>query len=269
MNLRIKKSCGLWVHSGEGGFTIPELLIVMAVTLILSSLVFDFAINFWSSSATLQNDSATLATRLNTGDVMREALDASSGLIDQNSIPDANAANPDPTAGPTYWLLIHAIPSSIPVGASGTTTPVMYWRAPSIDTSKNFIMNGVQPYQDEFVLYLNGTTKQLLLRSLANPAATRNGLKTSCPTVQASSMCPADRVVATDVSSVDTRYFSRSGNTIDYTSIVDPNTGAYMGPDFPAVEVVELTVHLYHKSTVHNGADTSNEVIIRVALRNN
>jgi type II secretory pathway pseudopilin PulG len=259
----------------QQGFTIPELIVVMVTTVILTTIVIGFATYFWSSTATLQADSDTLVTRMNAGDALRNDLNEASGLITQNGIPDAHAMNPDPTAGSNYWLQIHAVPGSIPVGSGGTTTPLLYYEAPSIDSSKNFIMNGATPYQDEFVLYLDGTSKELLLRSLANPAASGDSTETSCPPSQATSTCPADRVIATDVSSVDTRYFSRSGNTIDWTSIIATDSSGnpiiptqYVGPDYPAVEVVELTVHLSHASTIHGGTDTSNEVIVRVALRN-
>ena len=63
------------------------------------------------------------------------------------------------------------------------------------------------------------------------------------------------------------RYFSRSGNTIDYHSVTDSLTGEYIGPDFPVVEVVEFKIKLYKKSRLQGGQDTSNETVIRVALR--
>jgi hypothetical protein len=254
--------------SSQAGFTVPELIIMMVVTTLLTLLVFSFAVSFWSTTATLQSDSDTLATRLNADDALRRLLESSSGLIEQNSILDPYAANPDPVSGNNYWVTIHAIPGNTPVGTTGTTTPLLYSQAPSIDASKNMIMNGSQPYQDQFVLYLNGTTKQLLLRNLANPSATGDQLKTSCPANHTTSTCLADRIISDNVSSVDTRYFSRSGNTIDFTSITDPNTGNYAGPDFPAVDVVELTLHLYHQSTLHGGTNTLNQTTIRVALRN-
>ena len=115
---------------------------------------------------------------------------------------------------------------------------------------------------------MNGTNKQLLLRTLANPNATGDKFKTSCPANLATTSCPADRILGTDVSSVGLRYFSRSGNTINYTSITDPNTGNYIGPDFQSVEVAEVTINFYRKSTLKGGRDTSNQVIVRVAMRN-
>ena len=252
----------------QSGFSIPELIIVMTITAFLSVLILGFALDFWGTTASLENSSETFVTRQNSGDALRDALNVGSTLISQNSLPDSHTNVPDPSdASGTHWLLIHAIPGSTPMPTSGDT-PLFYYTAPSTDSSKNFILNGTQPYYDEFVLYLNASSKQLLLRTIANPYASGNRLTTSCPPAQATASCPADKVMGADVSSIDTRYFSRSGNTINYTSITDPNTGQYIGPDFQAVEVVELTLHLSRKATIHGTADTSNETIIRVALRN-
>ena len=129
-------------------------------------------------------------------------------------------------------------------------------------------MNGTQPYENEYILYLDGTSKQLLMRSLANSSATNNATKTSCPAALASASCPADRIIADNIDSIDTRYFSRSGIGINHQSIVDPTTGSYIGPDFTSVEVVEFNLRIFKKSTLHGGADTSSQTVIRVALRN-
>jgi Tfp pilus assembly protein FimT len=259
----------------QDGFTIPELIIMMVVTSILTVLVISFTISYWGGAARLQNDSTTLVSRLNAGDSLRDSLNVASGLISQNSLADANTGAVDATAGPGFWTLIHAIPSTVTMPSSTTITPVFYFQAPSTDKSKNFILNGTQQYQDEFVLYLDGSTKTLKLRTLVNPGASGDRLKTSCPPSQVTASCPADRVLSESVSSVDTRYFSRSGNTINYTSQVQLDSfgnpvvpTVYIGPDFPSVEVVELTVHLFQKSTVGGTANTSSETIVRVALRN-
>ena len=258
----------------QDGFTIPELIIMMVVTTILTILVLSFTMSYWGAAARLENDSATLVSRLNAGDALRDQLNVASGLISQNSIADTNAAVVDPTAGPGYWLALHAVPGTVITPTSGIA-PVFYFQAPSTDKSRNFIMNGSQWYSDEFVLYLDGSSKTLKLRRLINPNAAGDRLTTTCPPAQATATCPADKVLAENVSSVDTRYFSRSGNTINYQSQVELDSfgnpvvpTVYIGPDFPSVEVVELTVHLYQKSTVGGAANTSNETIVRVALRN-
>ncbi len=259
----------------QDGFTIPELLIMMIVTSILTIAVISFSMNYWSAAAKLQNSSTTLTSRLNAGDALRDALNRSSGLISQNGIPDSHAGYSDPTAGASYWLALHAQPKSIPMPAAGTITPVFYFQAPSLDTSRNFIMNGLQSYKDEFVLYLDGSTKTLKMRTLVNPSATADRLKTTCPPAYISTTCPADKIFSEDVASVDTKFFSRSGNIINYTSIVEKDINGnpvvptvYIGPDYPSVEVIELTINLYKKSTVGGSSNTSNLVIVRVALRN-
>lgn len=256
----------------EQGFTLIELLVYIILTVMMSTLVFQFMLDFWGSAATLENDSETFVTRQDAGDALRERLNVGSHLLDQNSISDPNAMVSDTT---NYWHLINAIPGSITLPASGSYKPVFYFNAPSVDSSKNFIMNGAQPYYDEFILYLNGTTKQLLLRTLVNPGASGDRLKTSCPAPAATTSCPADTIIADDVTSVGTRYFSRSGNTIDWTSVVQTDSNGnpvvptvYIGPDFPSVEVVEVTLHLSRRATLSGAQLTSNETIIRVALRN-
>ncbi len=218
------------------GVTIVELLVVIIVSVIVMGVVTSFSLHYWANSATLQADQETLVSRLNSGDYLRQAINSASGLINQNDLADSHTGKVDPADGTgNYWLPIHAVPGTVSMGGTATITPLAYFNRPSIDTSKNIVMNGSIPYQDDVILYLNGTTKQLLARTVANTSASNNRAKTSCPKALATTSCPADTVVADDVAAVTMRYFSRSGNTIDYTSIVDPSTGAYSGPYFPTV----------------------------------
>jgi hypothetical protein len=253
----------------ESGFTVIELLAIIATSSIIIGTMTAFALNLWTNTAVVQSDQETFVSRLNAGDYLRNSINSAVGLINQNDLSDPHAGKPDP-ADPSgvYWIPIHAVPGTINMGAPGTITPVVYFNRPSVDTSSNIIMNGTVPYQDDIILYMDGTTKQLLSRIVANPYATDNRAKTTCPASAASQSCPKDTVIADDVSGVDMRYFSRSGNAIDYESIVDPITGAYIGPDFPSVEVVEFNLKLHRKARLHSGADTINQAIIRIALRN-
>jgi hypothetical protein len=190
-------------------------------------------------------------------------------MIMQNSIPDAHPNNPDPAdVTGQYWLPIHAIPGNFPIPVKGVTTPLVYYSRPSTASNGSYVMNGVQPYEDEFMLYMDGTTKSLKQRTLVNPNATGDRLKTSCPAAIATLTCPADKTVATDLASIDMRYFSRTGNLIDHTSSQDPLTGAYTGPDFTAVEVIEFNLNLVQKPLLQSTKATSNSTIIRIALRN-
>lgn len=252
----------------QSGFTLIEVVIVMTVSAFFVGLVMYFGIAYWRYSALLENDVDTFVSRLNVQDIIREAVGTSAGLITQNSIADSHANNPDPIAGSNYWLTMHAVPGNVSIGSSGTTTPLLYFRRYSINTSGNIIMNGTQPFEDEYVMYLNGSTKQLLLRSLANTNATNNRLKTSCPAAVATTSCPADRILIEQLSSVDVTYYSRSGNTINYQSITDPNTGQFIGPDFAAVEALQYTFHITKKTLFQQSTSTINDTVVRIALRN-
>jgi hypothetical protein len=187
----------------------------------------------------------------------------------QNTIADQHVGDPDPEVGEDgFWKVIHAIPGETPMPAPGSHAAVLYFKSPSVNTSGDIIMNGAEPYEDEFVLYLDGNTKQMRMRALANPSAPGNRAITTCPAGSESSSCPIDRLIGENISSVELRFFSRSGNLMDYTSVVDPDTGDYIGPDMPAVEVVEFVLNNYAASILGGGADTTSETIIRVALRN-
>ncbi len=257
------------MKSNEGGFTLVELIIIITLTALLSTVVFGFLINYWSFGYKLEADLNTITTRLNAVDFLRESIGTSTGLINQNSIQDNNTAVPDPAiASNKYWKPIHAIPGNMTVGASGTYKPVIYYRRPSLTAAGAYIMNGNNPYEDEYIIYLSGTSKSLMLRTLVNPSATGNRLQTSCPLAIATTSCPADKILAPDLTSVDTRYFSRTGNTIDYTSIFDSSINAFIGPDFPVVEVLELKLNLAKKALLQTSNTTQNSTVIRIALRN-
>lgn len=254
-------------NTQENGFTLIELMIVMVMTSFFTTLIMFFTFNYWRYGYLIAADLDTFVTRLNAGDVLREIIGTSTGFITQNSIADPVTNNPV-SVGSSYWVVQHAVPGNTPIGANGTTTPLLYFRRFSLTTTGAYIMNGTQPYEDEYVLYLNGTTKQLLLRSLANPSANGNRLSSSCPLATATATCPADKVIASDLASVDKRFFSRSGNLVDWTSVYDSTTSTYVGPDYTVVEVLELTLNISKKAVFQNTNSTQSSTIIRIALRN-
>lgn len=261
--------CQRTAEMDQRGITIIEAIVVMVLTAFFTTLIMTFTLSYWRYGYLQQADLDTLGTRLNAGDIIRESVGTSTGLVMQNSLADNHVSNVDSTdVSGTHWVSIHAIPGNIPVPAKGSTTPVLYYRRPSVTATGAYIMNGTNPYEDEYVMYLDGTSKSLKLRTVANPNAAGNKVKSSCPESIANASCPADKTVAIDLASVDMRYFSRTGNLINYTSITDPGTGAYIGPDFTAVEVVEFNLNLVKKPLLQKTDATFNSTIIRVALRN-
>lgn len=259
----------------QQGFTLPELIVVMVLTILLSGLLFQFAIGYARFNTVAQSDSIAFVERLNVSDYLRENLGLSSGLISQNSIADANANVPD-GGNPNYWRLMHAIKGTF--GNTSSVTPLLYYKKPSLNTSGNVVYNGTLAYEDEFILYHDGPSKELRVRTLANPSVASNRATSSCPAAIATSGCPADKVLINDIVSVALRYFSRSGNDISFNSIDSlgnipctapgPDYTGCEGADFPSVEVVELTVNLSKKPLGVSTNTTQSATVIRVALRN-
>ena len=256
------------LRDAHAGFTLAELLIVMLVTGFFVTLVMYFTFSYWRYTYLLEADQETLTTRLNAGDIIRENVGTSSGLILQNGIPDPHPNNVDPLDGSgQYWEKIHAVPGN-KTASTGSAASIVYFRRFSFDATNNIIMNGTQPFEDEYIMYIDGTTKELRMRTLANPSAIGNRLKTSCAPAFVSPTCPADRVIAAGVASIDMRYFSRTGNLVDWTSIYDSLLGTYIGPDFTVVDVVEFKLNLVKKPILQQTNATVNNTVIRVALRN-
>lgn len=257
------------------GFTLPELIIVMVLTMLLSGLLFQFAIGYARFNTVAQSDSIAFVERLNASDYLRENLGLSSGLISQNSIVDTNANVPD-TSNPSHWRLLHAIKGTF--GNTSTVTPLLYFKKPSLNTSGSMVYSGTLPHEDEFIIYHDGPSKELRVRILANPNVTNNKAITSCPPAIATSGCPADKVLVNDIVSVALRYFSRSGNDISFNSIDEfgnipctapgPDYTGCEGADFPSAEVVELTINLSKRPVGVSSNTTQSATVIRVALRN-
>ena len=258
----------------ESGFTLPELVVVMILTALLSALLFQFAIGYARFSSVAQSDSIAFVERLNASDFLRENLGLSSGLISQNSLPDPNANVPD--SDPSYWRLLHAVKGTF--GSTSSVTPLLYFKKPSLTTSGAMSYNGTLPYEDEFIVYHDGPSKELRVRTLANPNVANNRVITSCPPALETNACPADKVLINDIVSVSLRYFSRAGNDISFTSIdtlgtipctaPGPTYTGCAGADFPSAEVVELTLNLSKRPVGVAANTTQSATVIRVALRN-
>lgn len=260
------------VRRSESGMTIVELIISITMTGLLTGLLMVFFFSFWRQGQVTQAELNAITERLNASDFLREHISASTGFIIQNSIPDPNAGRPDPTDGASYWIDNHAY-AGLKQNNNGVT-PLVYFREQSVDGSRNVIMNGTLPYEDEYIIYLDQASQELRARTLANPAATNNRARSSCPP-PGSSSCPADRILATGVTGVSMRYFNRTGNDISYsvttvtdTSVIPNQTYDVYGPDFPVVEVVEFNLKLSKGIDSDRDQSIRSSTIIRVALRN-
>lgn len=258
----------------EQGLTIIELLISIVVTAMLTGLIFTFFFGYFRQGVTTQVELNAIVERLNAADYLRENIGSSSGFINQNSIPDPNTMKADP-AYPSgeYWELIHSYAGL--KNNTGGITPVAYFKRFSVDGNRKILSNNLLPYEDEYIIYLDEISKEMRVRVLANGSAPGNALKTSCPPAIATDACPTDRILATDVTGVNMRYFNKGGSEITYsvTSVTDTDadpdvTYDVYGPDFPSVEVVEFNLKLSKVPSFDRDDSIKSSTIIRVALRN-
>jgi len=166
----------------QAGFTLVELTVVVSVTSIVAVVFLGVITNYFV--VITRNNELTDMT-VNAQNLLRttvENIRYGNGVEQTNTISDPNAPSGGWNTSNTNFVIV------IPV--------------PAEDTSRNYITDPStgSPYMNELVYYKSGTT--LMERILANPSAVGNALQTTCPANLATSSCPADKTLATYVSSM-------------------------------------------------------------------
>jgi prepilin-type N-terminal cleavage/methylation domain-containing protein len=177
----------------KSGFTLVELLVVISVTTILVTTFSAAALNYFD---TISKTDASIEMTNDSQDLLRNTVNnirIGDGVRQTNTITDPNA----PTGG---WN-------------TGNTNFVIVIAIPAIDSSRNYIIDPStgSPYMNELVYYKNGTA--LTERVLANPNASGNNIKTTCPANLVTTSCPADKVLANYVSSMIFTFYDQN-NTL-------------------------------------------------------
>lgn len=214
----------------SAGFTIVELnLSITIMAILLVSLLTVFT-NFFvvmtrtNSIVDMTVDSQGLLR------TMVEELRYGAGVRQSATITDANA----------------------PAGGWDTSNAdfVIVIAVPAADSDRNYIIDSEtgSPYFNELVYFKSGTT--LYKRLLANPAATGNALKTSCPASVATASCPADRKLGENV------------NTMVFT-LYDQDNATTADPLLARSVKIDLNLQ---KDTF--GAPLSYDNSVRITLRN-
>ena len=166
----------------EMGFTLVELTVAVSVMAIIG-VVFIGMISNYFVVITRNNELAEMT--INSQNLLRttvENIRFGDGVRQTNLLTDANSPSGGWNTSNSNFVIIIAVPAL----TSG--------HAYIIDASTG------SPYMNELVYYLNGTT--LMERDLANPGAIGASIKTTCPSNLATASCPADRLLATYVSSM-------------------------------------------------------------------
>ena len=176
----------------QTGFTLVELLVVMAVTTVLASVASSFMISNLTRS-TVANARTNLLGEAQVGlDKVTADIRSAANADVNNRWPDANA----PGGNQFGWN------SSNTVLILATTAQDNYDNVLYQDAS-NYI-----PYRDNVIYFVqNGV---LYKRTLAAPV-TNNLAKTSCPAAAATASCPADKAILHNVTAFNVRYIDRTG----------------------------------------------------------
>jgi type II secretory pathway pseudopilin PulG len=167
----------------DSGYTLVELNLSIAVLGIIMVSILTIFTNYFviiTRNSVLQQMTVDSQSLLR---IMTEELRYGAGVRQTNTISDANGPSGGWNTSNTSFVIITAVPA--------------------VDSSDQYIVNPDTgtPYLNEFVYYKQGST--MYKRTLANPSATGNSLKTSCPAASASSSCPADIKLINNVASMN------------------------------------------------------------------
>jgi len=180
-------------HStASNGFTMPELAISITVIGILLTALFAAVTNYF---VIITKNNASIDMTVSSQNLLRateEAIRFGDGVRQSNTISDPNAPAGGWNTNNSNFVIVIAVPAE--------------------DSSRNYIIDSStgSPYMNELVYYKNGNS--LMKRTLANPAATSNTTKTSCPANLATAGCPADVDLANNFSSMSFILYDQNSN---------------------------------------------------------
>lgn len=185
-------------HKPESGFTLFELMISIAI----SSVLILVGANF-TTMGTLGAYADYNRTLVQTD--TETAVNTVARVIKNAKTVEANNSQPDPNSPGGAANLY---------GWSGTAgnNATLILAVPSRDASGNLLyIDGLHTtlYTDDVVYYLDGPSKKLYKRVIANGVA-GNGAKTTCPPSLATPSCPADSVVVEEIANLATTYYDHN-----------------------------------------------------------
>jgi prepilin-type N-terminal cleavage/methylation domain-containing protein len=182
----------------QSGFTLVETLVVMIIMGIVGLMLATF-IYTWLQAATLaQNRASLLDTAESSMNTVTTDVQMSGAVDTNNRWTDANGPG-----GQYGWT-------------SGSQVLVLAKAA--TDSSNNILFSDPAKYisqKDNEIYYLSGTS---LYRRTLNSGIANDDAVTTCPPASASSSCPADKLIATGVTSLSFSYIDNGGNTTTPTS---------------------------------------------------
>jgi type II secretory pathway component PulJ len=185
------------------GFTLLEILVALSV----STLLMIMLTGFMGDSLRKSEEEKTRTDILNNTKLAVETVARNIRLAKSvaavNSQPDPNS--PGAPSDLYSW--------SATTGSDAT----LILAIPARDSGNNLIYSdGLHNnlYTNEYIYYLDPTTRRLYRRIIANQAAPGNVAVTTCPPDEATPSCPADALTVEDVANLTTAYFDANNNPV-------------------------------------------------------
>lgn len=220
-------------RTDQAGFTLVELIVTLIVMTIVSLALANFIAN-WLQAATLAQARSNLLNNAETAlDTINSDIRLSGDADTNNRWPDQYAPN-----APTDEL------------SWQSGSQILILAKVATDKNNNVIFSDPSKYiteKDNEIYYLSGNT--LYRRTLAS-ANSDDSAQTTCPLPQASSSCPADKIIATNVKDFSVEYYDADENEVTPTN----------------ARAIQLSITL---ASTQDGHEISASYNTRMVFRNN
>ena len=177
----------------QKGFTIVELIISISLATIISGVLLYISLNLVSDT-TRARITAELAIE---SQILLRSIVEDTRLAGSLSTTNQNTDSNSPVGG---WV-------------TNDPSNILIIDLPAINVSRDIIYDSSTgyPYDNEVVYYSSGSS--MYRRTIVNPSATGNILKTSCPPALATSICPADKKFTSYLTDLTFTFYDDSNNT--------------------------------------------------------
>lgn len=184
------------MRARQAGFTIPELLIVIAVTGVMAIVITNYMMKNIQTS-TLDAAQATIQSEVqNTLDIVATDIRLSANADLHNRNADASS----PVAGNPYGWSSNSTTLVLATAAVNSSNQIIFSDAANYITTKNNI-----------IYFVSGGI--LYKRTLA-ASVSGNKAKTSCPANLASASCPADKALIHNVTAFNVSYLDGNNASV-------------------------------------------------------
>lgn len=177
--------------SSQSGFTLPELLVAMAVATLLASVVVSINISFLGSVMQSKITAEMAAESHFVLQTMIDDIRLSDHVAALTTITDANQ-----TGG---W-------------ATSDTNNILVLNSPVINASRDIVYDSDSgfPYSNELIYFISN--RSLYKRTLKNESAAGNIAVTSCPAGAVTPSCPVDKQYTTYIDDLTFEFFDNDNN---------------------------------------------------------